>query len=108
MAELTRTELRCVRCGVPTEHELAYAGRLLVTTRCTRCGERIARDVRRRYLADLGGRIRSKPRRIARRLRRHPVGFTATLPRTAALKPFRVLGEVRLVLGAANQAHRGR
>jgi hypothetical protein len=108
MAELTHTELRCVRCGVPTEHELAYAGRLLVTSRCLRCGEQIARDVRRRYVADLGGRIRSKPRRIVRRLRRHPVGFTATLPRTAALKPFRVLDEVRLVLAAANRAHRPR
>ena len=108
MPDLARSELSCVRCGVPTEHELAYAGRLLVTTRCTRCGRVIARDVRRRYAADLVDRIRSKPRRIVRRLRRHPVTFTAGLPRTAAAKPLRVLDEVRLVLDAADRARRSR
>ncbi len=106
MPNPTRTELRCARCAATTEHELAYAGRLLVTSRCTRCGEQIVRDVRREYVADLGDRIRSKPRRIVRRLRRHPVTFSAGLPRTVVAKPLRVFDEVRLVLGAAARVRR--
>jgi PHP family Zn ribbon phosphoesterase len=106
VADLARTELRCARCAALTDHELAYAGRLLVTSRCTRCGEMFARDVRRRYVADLGGRMRSKPRRIVHRLRRHPVAFAATLPHAVIAKPLRVLDEVRLVLGAAARARR--
>lgn len=105
MPDLARSELDCVRCGLPPEHELSYAGRLLVISRCTRCNRVIARDVRRRHAADLVDRIRSKPRRIVRRLRRHPVTFTAGLPRTTAAKPLRVLDEVRLVLDAAQRAH---
>ncbi|MCP2252288.1 hypothetical protein LY13_001027 [Prauserella aidingensis] len=98
--------LACHRCGRETRHELAYAGRLLVVTTCLTCGTSIERDVRRRYLQDLRHRMLSKPGRMARRLRRHPVGFTGSLPRTAARKPWRLLDEVRLVWSAAADARR--
>ena len=106
MTDVTRAELACLRCGTTTEHELAYAGRLLVTSRCTRCGAVIERDVRRRYADDLWSRVVTKPRRMVRRLRRHPLTFTASLPRTTAAKPLRVLDELRLVWGAAARSHR--
>jgi ribosomal protein S27AE len=99
-------DLHCPRCGTVTAHELAYAGRLLVRSRCTRCGRVLERDVRRRYATDLVDRIATKPRRIARRLARHPVAFTAGLPRTTAVKPLRIVDELRLVLGAAARVRR--
>jgi uncharacterized C2H2 Zn-finger protein len=98
--------LHCPRCGAVTGHELAYAGRLLVRSRCTRCGRVLERDVRRCYVVDLAGRIASKPRRIVRRLARHPVAFTAGLPRTTVTKPLRIVDELRLVLGAASRVRR--
>lgn len=107
MADRSRAELDCLRCGQQTEHELAYAGRLLVTVRCTRCGHAIERDLRRRWVGDLGSRVASKPFRMARRLRRHPVAFIASLPLSALAKPLRVLDELRLVLAAAARAQRG-
>jgi hypothetical protein len=95
------TKLICANCREETRHELLYAGRLLVVTRCTHCGNGIERDVRRRYLADLRQRVTSKPVRMLRRFRKHPVGFTSSLPRTTARKPLELLEEVRLVWGAA-------
>jgi len=100
--------LVCAHCGRETHHELAYAGRLLVVTTCTACGSSIERDVRRRYLGDLRQRMLSKPARMVRRFRRHPVGFTGSLPRTAFRKPLTVLDEVRLVWSAAADARRRR
>lgn len=106
MTDISRTELDCLSCGRQTEHELAYAGRLLVTARCTACGASIDRDVRRRWVDDLASRVASKPRRMARRLRRHPLGFTVSLPLSTVAKPLRVLDEARLVFGAAARARR--
>lgn len=106
MTEPVPAVLDCPHCGRPTEHELRYAGRLLVSSGCTVCGRSIDLDVRRRYVADLAGRIRSKPRRLVRRLRRHPVAFSAGLPRSTAAKPLRVYEEIKLVLAAAERARR--
>jgi hypothetical protein len=106
MSDPRHAVLGCARCGAATDHELHYAGRLLVSSSCTVCGLRIDLDVRRRYLSDLASRIRSKPRRVVRRLRHHPVTFTAGLPRSTVVKPLRMIDEVRLVLAAAERARR--
>ncbi|MEU3271865.1 hypothetical protein ABZ639_13525 [Saccharomonospora sp. NPDC006951] len=107
MGTVEHATLSCHHCGEETDHELAYAGRLLVVTTCTRCGNSIERDVRRRYVADLRHRMTSKPGRMLRRFRRHPVGFASSLPRTTVLKPWELLEEVRLVWGAAADARKG-
>ncbi|MFF5992990.1 hypothetical protein [Prauserella flavalba] len=106
MGTVEYATLTCHDCGQDTRHELAYAGRLLVVTTCTRCGNRIERDVRDRYLRDLRQRLVSKPSRMLRRFRRHPVGFASSLPRTTVLKPWELLEEIRLVWSAAADARR--
>ncbi|MEU6643841.1 hypothetical protein ABZ863_14985 [Saccharomonospora sp. NPDC046836] len=106
MGTVEHAMLVCHDCGQETRHELAYAGRLLVVTTCTRCGNSIERDVRSQYLRDLRHRMVSKPGRMLRRLRRHPVGFASSLPRTTVVKPWELLEEIRLVWGAAAGARR--
>ncbi|WP_020671460.1 hypothetical protein [Amycolatopsis nigrescens] len=106
MGTVEHVTLVCTGCGQETRHELAYAGRLLVLTTCTRCGNSIERDVRARYLADLRQRMVSKPGRMLRRFRRHPLAFTSSLPRTAPAKPLELIAEVRLVWRAAADARR--
>lgn len=91
--------LLCQNCGEEADHELAYAGRLLVATECRACGHTTERDVRGRYLADLRQRVATKPFRMLRRFVRHPLGFTRTLPHTTLRKPSELLEEVRLVWG---------
>lgn len=91
--------LLCEGCRQESSHRLAYAGRLLVVTECLSCGHAVQRDVRCRYLADLRQRVLTKPGRMLRRLRRHPVGFATSLPRTTVRKPWELIEEVRLVWG---------
>ena len=58
-------ELLCETCGMVTDHELHYAGRLLESTRCTRCGRHIElshRALLPAYARDLEQRVASKPR----------------------------------------------
>lgn len=98
--------LTCQRCGANATHELAYAGRLLVSSTCTACGHTIERDVRDRYVADLRHRVASKPRRMLRRFRRHPLSYACSLPRAVAAKPLGVLAELRLVVRAAADVQR--
>jgi len=60
-------ELRCERCDLVTEHELHYAGRLLESVRCTRCGHQIAMTQRAlvpAYLHDLEQVVRSQRRSV--------------------------------------------
>ena len=71
-----------------------------------RCGRVLERDGRRRCATDLVDRIATGPRRIARRPARHPVASTAGPPRTPAVKPLRIVDELRLVLGAAARVRR--
>ncbi|MQA10614.1 MAG: hypothetical protein GEU98_19085 [Pseudonocardiaceae bacterium] len=106
MGAVEQVTLTCQRCGADSTHELAYAGRLLVTSTCTECGHTIERDVRDRYVADLRHRVASKPRRMLRRFRRHPVSYACSLPRAVASKPLDVLSELRLVLRAASDVQR--
>jgi hypothetical protein len=90
--------LLCGSCRENASHELAYAGRLLVYARCENCGHTAERDVSKRYLKDLELRIRTKPRRMLHRLRRHPLPFTLSLPKQIAAKPLRMWEEASLVL----------
>lgn len=98
--------LTCNSCGQNATHELAYAGRLLVSSTCTACGHAIERDVRERYVADLRHRVASKPRRMLRRFRRHPLSYVCSIPRAVATKPLEVLAELRLVARTAADVQR--
>jgi hypothetical protein len=90
-------DLSCETCGQVTDHELRYAGRLLEWTRCTVCGTQV--EVRPRalmpaYARDLEHRLASKPRRMWRRWRRDPVGYTVGLPAAIARQPVKLAREL--------------
>jgi predicted Zn finger-like uncharacterized protein len=91
-------DLRCDVCDRVTEHELHYAGRLLESVRCTRCGHRFEvtpRALVPAYLHDLEQRVVSKPRRMLRRTRQDPFGYLRGLPRSVLRQPGKLLAEVR-------------
>ena len=46
-------ELHCEVCGQLTDHELHYAGRLLDSVRCTRCGTHVELSAREFALAEI-------------------------------------------------------
>ena len=97
MATWTVT-LKCDYCGREGPHDLDYAGRLLASTHCRACGHtirHIGEDLSNTYFRDLEQRVASKPSRMFRRLRRHPVKFVLSLPLKAASKPKKLLEEVR-------------
>lgn len=88
--------LACERCDLVTEHELHYAGRLLESVRCTRCGHQLAMTQRAllpAYLHDLEHRLASKPQRLYHRAARDPRGFFSTLPRAVLRQPAKFLRE---------------
>lgn len=95
----TRTAtLTCGNCGRQSTHELDYAGRILASTRCRACGYTIKHardDLGPAYLHDVEQRVTSKPSRMLRRLRRHPVRFVLGLPLAVAEKPRKLIDEVR-------------
>jgi hypothetical protein len=94
--------LACSRCQGEHLHEVAYAGRLLASTVCSNCGHRIAKDLaglRRAYLADVEHRVRTKPRRMLRRVIRHPVAFALDLPGALLVKPAKMEAELRVLYG---------
>lgn len=89
-------ELLCETCGVVTDHELHYAGRLLGSTRCTRCGRHIELSQRAllpAYARDLEQRLASKPRRMLARAAEDPVGFARQLPRAVLRQPVKFIRE---------------
>jgi hypothetical protein len=89
-------ELLCETCGIVTEHELRYAGRLLESTRCTRCGSHIELSQRAlvpAYVHDLEQRLASKPRRMLRRAARDPLGFARQLPGAMLRQPAKFVRE---------------
>ena len=89
-------DLECEVCEDVTEHELHYAGRLLESVRCTRCGHHVAitpRALLPAYLQDLEHRVVSKPSRLLRRSRQDP-RFRRDLPRAIARQPKKFLGEL--------------
>jgi len=95
--------LQCESCAVFAIHTVSYAGRLLVSTRCTACGAVVAGDAaeaRARYMRDLEHRLQSKPRRMLRRAVDDPKGFVATLPAKVAAQPGKLAREWRTLLSA--------
>src|SRR6059036_3704728 len=91
------TQLMCESCGDVTEHELHYAGRLLESIRCTRCGQRIevtSRALLPAYLQDLAQRLTTKPSRLLRRSRQDPRAFLRSLPRAFARQPAKLAREL--------------
>jgi DNA-directed RNA polymerase subunit RPC12/RpoP len=87
---IEHADLTCERCGATTEHELHYAGRLLESVQCTRCGHHIQvshRALVPAYLHDLERRIASKPQRMYRRALREPERFLRSLPGAVARQP---------------------
>src|SRR4029453_19665851 len=90
MDHIHNVVLACSHCHGEHLHEVTYAGRLLASTVCSNCGHRIAKDLaglRRAYLADVEHRVRTKPRRMLRRLILHPVAVALDLPGALLLKP---------------------
>ncbi|WP_058234492.1 hypothetical protein [Devriesea agamarum] len=85
--------LRCTVCDRVADHVVIYAGRLVTEIKCTGCGAITRLDVSEEYLPDLGDRIRTKPRRLWRRLRRDPGELATSLPRRTLSKPWRMVGE---------------
>ncbi|MDQ6642685.1 MAG: hypothetical protein M3Y66_09355 [Actinomycetota bacterium] len=89
-------ELRCESCDQVTDHELHYAGRLLESIRCTRCGTRMEishRALLPAYVLDLEQRLSSKPRRMWHRATNDPAAFARHLPRAALRQPVKFLRE---------------
>ncbi len=98
--EIERTELMCSICGRATEQEIAYAGRLMVSARCLTCGNEIhvAREsLPEEYKDDLLDRLRSKPHRLAHRLRKHPWRVLRSLPGAIVRQPYKLLTELRTI-----------
>ena len=94
--------LACHECSGEHLHEVTYAGRLLASTVCSNCGHTVARDLpglRRAYLADVEHRVRTKPRRMLRRVIRHPVSFALDLPGALLVKPAKMEAELRVLYG---------
>jgi hypothetical protein len=94
--------LHCHPCAGERLQEVTYAGRLLASTVCSNCGHRIAKDLsslRRAYLADVEHRVRTKPRRMLRRVIRHPVTFALNLPGALLVKPAKMGAELRVLYG---------
>jgi hypothetical protein len=94
--------LACHNCHGEHLHEVTYAGRLVASTVCSNCGHTIAKDLpelRRAYISDVEHRVRSKPRRMLRRVIRHPVAFALDLPGALLVKPAKMEAELRVLYG---------
>jgi hypothetical protein len=94
--------LACRHCHGEHLHEVTYAGRLLAYTVCSSCGHTIAKDLpelRRAYIGDVEHRVLTKPRRMLRRVIRHPVAFGLDLPRALLVKPAKMEAELRVLYG---------
>ncbi len=98
---LEEAELRCEVCDRLTDHELHYAGRLLDSVRCTRCGTHVelsSRALIPAYALDLEQRLASKPGRMFRRLSRDGCGYLRQLPRAVLRQPVKFFREFRGLL----------
>jgi hypothetical protein len=94
-------ELLCDVCDRITDHEFHYAGRLLESVRCTRCGTQLELSQRAllpAYLLDLERRVTSKPRRMLHRAVRDPAGFLGSLPRAVLRQPPKFWREFRSLI----------
>ncbi|MGC7095322.1 hypothetical protein ACPZ19_11695 [Amycolatopsis lurida] len=108
MSTVEHVALTCPRCHTETRHDVVYAGRLVVAVTCTECGESLERDIRSLYLADLRQRVATKPKRMLRRFRKHPLRFARSLPKTVPAKPLELISEIRLVWRVARNRVRRR
>jgi hypothetical protein len=99
--DVQRATLLCSDCGQSTEHRFVYAGRLLTHTECENCGHIVhpenQADLAHEYALDLKQRLRTKPRRLARRAAKHPLKFLASLPRAIVRQPLKLISEYRTV-----------
>lgn len=96
MTAIEHAVLHCECCVDETLHDLHYAGRLLDSILCTRCGRVIELSQRAllpAYLQDLEQRIVSKPRRMLHRARHDPVGYALVLPKAVLAQPAKFLRE---------------
>lgn len=101
MTEQLDASLTCSSCGLETDHELVYVGRLLHSTTCTSCGFVVRheqRDLMGAYLRDLEHRLLTKPARLARQAARQPGRFAASLPAGVLRQPHKIWNEVRTLL----------
>lgn len=104
--EVVGVVLECPNCRQETQHDVHYVAHLLHWLECSECGHRW--DVSHRWLFDrylraFPRRIASKPGRMAKEARRHPIGFLLSLPRRLFSKPGRVAGEVGSVTGILDE-----
>ena len=106
MTDVHHAVLRCHRCGNDAPHEVRYAGRLFLGTRCERCRFQVDAADPHRYFVDLRHRVTTKPVRMLRRLCDNPARFMLTLPGAAASKPFKLLHELASVFLAAHPEQR--
>jgi hypothetical protein len=100
-SEIQRAALLCSRCRETTDHRFVYAGRILTHTECENCGHvvhaRNQSDLEHEYVLDLKQRLRTKPRRLARRASKHPLKFLIALPKAILRQPVKLIGEFRTV-----------
>lgn len=100
-SEVQRAAVLCSHCGKTTEHRFVYAGRILTHTECENCGH-VAHahnqsELQHEYVQDLKQRLRTKPRRLARRAAKHPLKFLIALPKAILRQPAKLLSEFRTV-----------
>jgi DNA-directed RNA polymerase subunit RPC12/RpoP len=99
--ESQRATLLCSQCGKTTDHRFVYAGRLLTHIECENCGYVVhpenQADLSHEYVLDLKQRLRTKPRRLARRAFHHPLTFLAALPKAILRQPVKLIQEFRTV-----------
>jgi hypothetical protein len=99
--EVQRAPLLCSACGRTADHRFVYAGRLLTHTECENCGHVVhpenQADLPHEYVLDLKQRLRTKPRRLARRAFQHPLKFLAALPKAIFRQPVKLINEFRTV-----------
>ena len=104
MPDIESAYLTCESCGTLAVHAVSYAGRLVVSTRCSACGTVVARDpaqARTEYFHDLEQRLQSKPQRLLRHALRDPKGFLTTLPAKVAAQPRKLAREWRNLASAS-------
>lgn len=95
---IAHADLLCETCDQVTEHELHYAGRILESVRCTRCGRHMELSqsaLLPAYVHDLEQRVASKPRRLVHRAARDPGAFLKGLPAAVLRQPLKFLREFR-------------
>ena len=103
---IVAVELSCPNCGQETRHSVHYVAQLLRRLECEHCGHRWEvshRWLLEQYLHAFPHRIASKPMRLARQARRHPLAFLASLPARVLTKPGRVADEVGTVTGILDE-----